>query len=509
MSTEVNAQAHPVTEQKSELKRGIGQRQMSMIAIGGAIGTGLFLASGSNIANAGPGGALVAYAIIGAVVYFMMTSLGEMSTQLPIPGGFQAFASRFIDPALGTAFGWNYWFSWAITIAAEFVAAAIIMQYWFPNVPGSIWAAVFFVILLALNLLSAKGYAEAEFWFAGIKVVAVILFIIVGLLIIFGALGNHPGLSNWVHTGVNPDTHKTEQAPFVGGFSPILYVFLIAGFSFQGTEGVGLAAAEAKHPEKTVPKAIRSVFWRILIFYIGAIFVIGTLIPWTDPNLLNSGDESAIAIAPFTIVFKEAGLTWASHLVNFVILTSVLSCGNSSIYFSSRMLYAMSLNRQAPKGISKVNKRGVPWVAVLCTAAFGALGTLINLVGINQLYDSLLNISAQTGFVIWFGIAIAHFRFRRAWKAQGRTLDELKYKAKFYPVAPIVAMVLTVIIIFGANWTTFQPQNFSVGNLCINYGFIVLFLAVYFGFKFGRKTKIIPLKECNFEMPEEADPADA
>ena len=499
MSSEGKSQVQ--SEGKSELKRGIVQRQLSMIAIGGAIGTGLFLASGENIHNAGPGGALIAYAVIGVVVYFMMTSLGEMSTQLPIPGGFQAFASRFIDPALGVAFGWNYWFSWAITLAAEFVAAAIIIRYWFPDVPGSLWAAIFFVVLLALNLLSAKGYAEAEFWFAGIKVIAVLVFLVIGVLLILGVVGNHGGfLEYWTREAVIYGADK--KPPFGGGFGAMLGVFLIAVFSFQGTEGVGLAAAEAKDPAKTVPKAIRTVFWRILIFYIGAIFVIGTLVPFDSPDLLQ-GAEDNVAMAPFTIVFKMAGWDFAAHLVNMVILTSVLSCGNSSLYMASRMLYAMSISRQAPKFIGKVNKRGVPYVAVLCTAAVGALACLINLVGINEIYDVLLNVSAQTGFVIWFGIAIAHYRFRRAWVAQGRSLNDLKYRSKFYPAGPIIAMILTAVVIFGANYFIFLPGEFSIPNLLIYYGFFPIFLLIYFVFKKMRGTKIIPLKECDFEMPAE------
>jgi len=346
-----------------ELHRGIGTRQLSMIAIGGAIGTGLFFASGGAIAQAGPGGALLAYATMGVAVYCMMQSLGEMATQLPIPGSFEAYAERFVDPSLGFAVGWNYWFSWAITLAAELVAGALIVQFWFPHSNSTLWAMGFFAVLLALNLLSVRAYAEAEYWFAGIKVVTVIIFLAVGALMITGMIGNHHiGFQNWALS----DPKTGTRAPFVGGLTGALAVFLVAGFSFQGTEGVGLAAAETADPSRNVPKAIKTVFWRILLFYIGSIFVVGTLISYNDPNLLNA-DESHIAFSPFTMVFQQLPRFgyYAANLMNAVILSSVLSCGNSSMYVASRMLYAMSHSRKAPTLFGKLNRRGVPVAALL------------------------------------------------------------------------------------------------------------------------------------------------
>src|ERR1700721_2245142 len=228
-----------------ELQRGIGTRQLSMMPIGGAIGTGLFFASGGAIVQAGPGGAMLAYATMGFAVYCMMQSLGEMATQLPIPGSFEAYAERFIDPSLGFAVGWNYWFSWSIPLAPELVPRAPIAHFWFPHSNSALWAMGFFTVLLALNLLSVKAYAEAEYWFAGIKVVTVIIFVAVGLLMIAGMIGNQrSGLLNWTLRDPKAGTH----APFVGGFTAMLTVFLVAGFSFQGTEGVGLAAAETENP---------------------------------------------------------------------------------------------------------------------------------------------------------------------------------------------------------------------------------------------------------------------
>ena len=481
-----------------ELHRGIGTRQLSMIAIGGAIGTGLFFASGGAIAQAGPGGAMLAYATMGLAVYCMMQSLGEMATQLPIPGSFEAYAERFVDPSLAFAVGWNYWFSWSITLAAELVAGALIVKFWFPHSDSALWAMGFFVILLSLNLMSVKAYAEAEYWFAGIKVVTVIIFLAVGGLMIAGMLGsNHVGFQNWTLA----DPKSGAHAPFVGGLTSVLTVFLVAGFSFQGTEGVGLAAAETADPHKNVPKAIRTVFWRILLFYIGSIFVVGTLISFTDPNLLH-GDEGHIAFSPFTMVFQMLPRFgyYAANIMNAVILSSVLSCGNSSMYVASRMLHAMAHSRKAPARFGSLNRRGVPVAALLATGLVSALAFFSTMVGDQKIYQIFYNASGLSGFLIWLGIAICHLRFRKAWVAQGRRVDELRFKSKFFPYGPWLAIVLFLMVLFGANISVFQTPVFSWFDFITGYLMIPIVVLLYLGHKYWNKTRLVPLEECNFEL---------
>ena len=266
---------HAHNDAADNLNRSLHARHMRMIAIGGAIGTGLFLASGATISQAGPGGALLAYALIGFVVLMVMQSLGEMSTHLPVAGSFEVYASRYVSPSFGFATGWNYWFNWAITLAAELVAAGLVMRFWFPDVPGWIWAAVFLALLTTINALSARAFGESEFWFALIKVATVIVFLVLGVLMIIGVIGGpSPGFHNWT----------TGEAPFVGGPWSTIAVFMVAGFSFQGTELVGVAAGESENPRRDMPRAIRGVFWRIMIFYIAAIAVIGFLLPYTRPR---------------------------------------------------------------------------------------------------------------------------------------------------------------------------------------------------------------------------------
>ncbi|MNZ20871.1 Lysine-specific permease [compost metagenome] len=460
---------------------------MTMIALGGSIGTGLFLASGGAIASAGPGGALLAYAAVGIMVYFLMTSLGELATYVPDSGSFETYASRFVDPSLGFAMGWNFWYNWAITIAAELSAATLIIKYWFPESSSLVWSILFLAIILGLNVLSVKGYGESEYWFATIKVAVVIIFLVIGLLIILGIMGGEAvGFTNLT----------AGDAPFHGGFFAFLGVFMAAGFSFQGTEMIGVAAGESNNPREHVPRAIRQVFWRILIFYILAILVIGMIIPYTDPNLLKSGIES-IGVSPFTLVFEKAGLAFAASVMNAVILTSVLSAGNSGMYASSRVLYSLAKRGKAPKALAKLNSRGVPINALLLTTLVGMTAFFASLFGDGVVYTWLLNASGMCGFITWLGIAISHYRFRRAFKAQGRDVNELPYKARWFPFGPIFAFVLCMIVILGQNTAVFTGEKVDWYGFAVTYLSIPLFLVLWLGYKWTKRTKVIPLKECD------------
>lgn len=470
------------------IKRNLKARHMTMIAIGGSIGTGLFLATGASIQTAGPGGALIAYGAIGIMVYFLMTSLGEMATYIPVSGSFASYASRFVDPSLGFALGWNYWFNWAVTLAVEIVASAIIMKFWFPDIPSIVWSALFLGLIFLLNALSVKGYGESEYWFALIKVITVIVFIGVGILTILGILGGeYIGFKNFT----------LGDAPINGGFMSILSIFFIAGFSFQGTELVGIAAGESENPEKNVPKAIKQVFWRILLFYIGAITVLGLAIPYTSPQLLG-GDVDNIAVSPFTLVFEKAGIALAASVMNAVILTSVLSCGTSGLYASTRMLWSMAKEGQAPKFLQKVNKRGIPMNALVLTTIIGGLAFLTSIFG-DQVYTWLLNASGLSGFIAWVGIALSHYRFRKAYTAQGRDLNELKYKAKWFPLGPILALLMCIFIILGQNLEAFTNGKIDWYGATVSYIGLPLFLILWLGYKIYHKTKMVPLQECSFQ----------
>ncbi len=462
---------------------------MTMIALGGAIGTGLFLASGGAIADAGPGGALLAYAAVGIMVYFLMTSLGELATYSPEPGSFSAYAGRYVDPAFGFAMGWNYWYNWAVTIAAELAAATLIIKYWFPDSSSFLWSLLFLGVLFLLNALSVRAYGEAEYWFALVKVVTVLLFLIVGVAMIFGVMGGKAvGFTNFT----------VGAAPFNGGFFAFLGVFMAAGFSFQGTELIGVAAGESEDPRRNVPRAIRQVFWRILIFYILAIFVIGLLIPYTDPNLLNGGLDQ-IGVSPFTLVFERAGFAFAAAVMNAIILTSVLSAGNSGMYASTRMLYALALEGKAPKFLGKLTRRGVPLNSLIVTTAIGMLAFLASFFGDGVVYTWLLNASGMCGFITWVGIAVSHYRFRRAFVRQGRSLDELPYRARWFPFGPLFAFALCLVVIIGQSLSAIENGSVDWLSITATYLSVPLFLILWFGYKFAKGTKVIPLEECDLD----------
>ena len=369
-----------------KLNRSLQTRHMSMIALGGCIGTGLFVALGGAIAGAGPGGTVVAYIIIAIMVYFLMASLGEMAAHNPVTGTFCEYAGKYVDPALGFSTGWSYWFNWAITIATEVIAAAFIMQYWFPGSSIMLWSLFFFLLVLGLNLFSVRVYGEVEYWLSFIKVSTVIIFIIVGIISIFGLIGNHDnvGFTNW-HIG---------DAPFHGGFWGFIAVFMIAGFSFQGSELIGVTAGEAKDPEKSIPKAIKQTFWRLVIFYILAVVVISFLIPYTNPNLLASSNSHDASISPFTMVFQNAGLQSAATVMNVIILTAIISACNASMYSATRILWHLGKIGHAPKVFMKTNSVGTPVLALLTTALIGSSFFFVAFAGSGQIFMWLVNISS-------------------------------------------------------------------------------------------------------------------
>ena len=479
------------TDQPMQLQRQLGARHLNMIAIGGSIGTGLFLASGETIANAGPGGALLAYALIGLMIYFLMTSLGELATHNPTSGAFFTYGTKYVEGGFGFALGWNYWYNWAITVAFELVAVQFIMKFWFPDIPGFYWSALFLVIIFAINALTVKGFGETEFIFSLVKVIAIIVFIIIGIAMIAKIMltPNMVTFANWTK----------GDAPFVGGLQAMIGVAMIAGFSFQGTEMVGVAAGESKDPKKTIPVAIKQIFWRILLFYVVCIFMIGTLVAYDDPRLLQAAASENISLSPFTLLYKQAGFAFAASLMNAVILTAILSAGNSGMYSSTRMLFDMAREGRAPKWFAKLDRRGVPMNALYATTAIAALCFLTTFIGEQQVFNWLLNMSGMCGFIVWLGIAISHYRFRKGYLAQGYKLEDLAYTAKFFPFAPWFAFILCSIIILGQNYEAVLGGKINWLGLLSTYISIPLFLVIWLGYKWKYKTKLISYQDMDVQ----------
>ena len=418
-----------------------------------------------------------------------MTSLGEMSTLIPSTGSFCDYATRFVDPAFGFAMSYNYWINWAVTTAVDLSAAALIMHTWVPEVSFLLWAALFFTLIVALNFASVGVYGEMQYWFSGIKVVAVILFILVGIFVILGLLGHQKPLdfSNWV----------LGDAPFHAGWIGFMSVLMIAGFSFQGTEIFGMTAGETKDPSTSIPRAVKSVFWRILLFYILSMGVISFLIPYNNPQLITASTTN-VGASPFTLVFQMAGLHFAEVTMTIVILLAILSAANASMYTATRTLWHIAQEKNAPKIFARTTRHGIPVAALLFSSLISGAVFLSSVVGEGQLFVWLLNISSLTGFIAWFGIALCHYRFRRAYLAQGHKLTDLPYYAKGFPFGPIFALCLCIIVVVGQQFDAWVSHKVNIDNLIGAYIGLPIFLVFYFGYKFIRKTKLIPLKKCKF-----------
>ncbi|ETN36265.1 uncharacterized protein HMPREF1541_08542 [Cyphellophora europaea CBS 101466] len=469
----------------AQLKRRLQSRHLQMIAIGGTIGTGLFIGSGGAIAKSGPAGALIAYAFVGTLVYSVMVALGEMATYLPVSGAFTVYASRFVDHSLGFSMGWIYWFSWAITFALELTASGLIIQYWKQDLSVSIFIGVFWVIITALNLLPVSFYGEIEFWFAAIKVLTVVGFIIFGICIDAGAGQNgYLGFSTWNSPGAFAsylvDGHTGK---FVGFWA----VLIQAGFSYQGTELVGIAAGETDNPRKTVPAAIRKTFWRILIFFVLTIFLIGLLVPYDNEQLLS--DSTDASASPFVIAAQLAGVKTLPGLINGVLLCVVLSAANSNVYSGSRILVGLASEGLAPRLLCWTSANGVPYVAVAVTSAMGLLGFMNESSSGAQAFDWFINIAGVAGFISWTSIGISHLAFMRALKAQGISRDSLPYKAMWQPWFSWYGVVFNVLIILTQGFTSFMPWN--TVDFFVAYISVILFVVLFVGHKVWTRSRAV------------------
>ncbi|KAF9940778.1 hypothetical protein BGZ67_006795 [Mortierella alpina] len=480
------------------VKRDLKSRHLQMIAIGGTIGTGIFLSSGGSVAAAGPLGALISYTIVGTMVFFIVTSLGEMSAYLPLPGAFTTFGSRFVDPALGFGLGVGYAFQWIITVTIEVTAAGMILQYWWPHLKMWIPALVFIVILVGITLLGVKAFGELEYWFSMVKVLCCIAFIIVGILVDTGAVGgDRIGGRNW-HIEGAPIVGETARDRTINIFTTCVWAF----FSFGGTELIGITAGESSNPAKAVPKAIRQTFWRILLFYILSIAVIGLCIPWTDPNLLNSvyaDVNEAATIAPFTIIFKMANLPGADHAINAVLLTAVLSAGQSSFYASTRTLMAMGREGKMPAIFGRVNSRGVPLYSLAFVTMIASIAFVADVVGTGVVFEWLVNLTGMSALLTWMSISIIHLRFRAAFKAQGRSLSELPYLAPAFPYSCYISIALTLMIVFLQGYQAVTADPFEIkGVVAVFVGAPVFFLTILV-WKVYHKTRLVPLVEVDLD----------
>lgn len=421
--------------QGGELKRGLQNRHIQLIALGGAIGTGLFLGSAGVLRSAGPS-MILGYAIAGFIAFLIMRQLGEMIVEEPVAGSFSHFAHKYWGGYAGFLSGWNYWVLYVLVGMAELTAVGKYVQFWWPEIPTWATAAAFFVLINAINLTNVKVFGETEFWFALIKVVAIIGMILLGVfLLVSGKGGEQAAVSNlWAHGGFFPN-----------GWQGLLMVLAIIMFSFGGLELVGITAAEAEEPRKVIPKAINQVIWRILIFYIGALSVLLMLYPWDQllETLGAAGDP--YSGSPFVQIFSLIGSDTAAHLLNFVVLTAALSVYNSGVYCNSRMLYALAEQGDAPRSLMKVNRRGVPVLALGVSALITLLCVVVNYLAPQQALEMLMALVVASLVINWAMISLSHLKFRKTLQAQGVSPH---FRAFWYPFANYLCLAFVGLILW-------------------------------------------------------------
>ncbi|KAF8452725.1 dicarboxylic amino acid permease [Boletus edulis BED1] len=444
------------------LHRGLKARQVSMITLGGSLGTGLIIGSGTALVRGGPLGLWFGYSFMGFICYLVMISLGEMGAYLPHKKGFAGYATRYVDPAFGFALGYNYLFKYFVQTTNNVNAAGAVVQYWTLSVPIEVWMVVYITLIFSINMMGIRVFGEFEFWFSSIKVIALVGLIVMGLIIDLGGNPQHDriGFRYW-----NPpngplgyylisQVHNKQLSQFLGFWSTLT----TALFSYIGTELIGVTVGETQNPRKNVPKAIRRVFFRILVFYIGGTFVISLTVPSTNNTLfVANASKAGVAASPFVVATTLAGIRVINHIINAIVLIFVLSASNSDLYIGSRTLYGLAVERKAPRIFAKVNRWGVPWPALLLNT-FVCFLTFLNVSSSSSIaFGWFSNLIASFGAITWMCISYTHIAFMRALKAQGIDRNTLPYKAPLQPFGSWFALFFTGLVLTFNGFSTFLP----------------------------------------------------
>lgn len=449
--------------ENGKLARNLKNRHIQLIALGGAIGTGLFYGSAETIKFVGPG-VMLSYAIGGLIIYLIMRMLGEMSTQEPVAGAFSYFSNRYWNEFTGFLSGWNYWLLYILVSMAELTAVGIFVNFWWPDFPHWASALIVLVSITLLNLSSVKFYGESEFWMCIIKIVAVISMIVFGIVLVFFGIGHYQatGLKHWtMHGGFLPN-----------GFTGLLLSLAPVMFSFGGLELISITAGEAQEPTKSIPRAINQVIWRILVFYIGALGILVALYPW---------DRIGDAGSPFVMIFSHIGIPSAAHILNVVVLCATISVYNGGLYSNGRMLYNLACQGDAPRVFTRLGKRRIPWVAVLFSSACTGLIIPLNILLPEGAFMRVMALVTAAMVITWVVIVIVHIRFRRA-----HDRAELHFPAPFFPWINYLCIAF-LLLILGIMWHI-ESMRMAVYVLPIWLGI------VWLGYKIshnGRRARVI------------------
>ncbi|KAI1131665.1 amino acid permease [Nemania abortiva] len=463
-----------IVHKGAALKTDLRGRHMQMIAIGGAIGAGLFVGSGSALHSGGPASLIIGYIIIGVMLLFTMQALGELAVLYPVNGAFYTYVVRFVDPSWGFAIGWEYAIGWLTVLPFELIAASGTIKFWREDINSAVWITVFLVILILIQIFGVRGYGEVEFVLSIIKIAACVGFIILGIVINVGGVGDqgYLGAKYWYDPGA-----------FQNGFNGFAGVFVVAAFAFGGTELVGLAAAESENPRKAIPLAAKQVFFRIFFFYVVNLFILGLIFNSADDRL-QYATGSNTRFSPFVLAIQDAGIKVLPSIFNAVITVSVISVANSCAFGSTRTMQALAERGMAPKFLSYVDKSGRPLWCVVVQLAFGLLGYIVDAPNGGEAFTWLLALSGLAYFFVWGSCCLAHIRFRAAWKAQGRDLREIPYRAPLGVWGSYIGVSLVCICLIATFYNALYPTPDATPNAKSFFAsylaaFIVILLYVF------------------------------
>ncbi|RAK80070.1 amino acid transporter [Aspergillus fijiensis CBS 313.89] len=478
-------------EEAQNLRRGLEQRHTQMIAIAGAIGTGLFLGLGSSIASGGPLGALLGYMLVGVIVCAIQIALGEVSALMPVTGSFVRHVELLVDPGLGFAIGWNVVYGCFMSVPSEISAAVVLIQYW-TELNTAIWVTILIILSAVVALLFIRVYGELEFCFAILKILLIIGIVIMGLVIDLGGVAGTPrlGFHYWKDPG--PFSEYLASGAW-GRFLGFWAVLTTAVYSFSGVESLTMAAAEMQNPRRNIPRACKRVFARVTIFYIIAVLIVGMLVPSTDPRLNDYSGTAATS--PFVIAAADAGIKVVPSIINAVVLTSAWSSSNQSILSGTRTLYGLALKGHAPKVFLRTTRHGVPYMCAALQIAVSCLAYLSCSNGAYTVFNWLLDLTSAGVLVSWITIALNHIRLIQGCRAQGIATEALPWHNWWSYYSSWFALVSCIIILFTGGFTVFTKGNWDPASFVSSYLDIPLVLAFYLGYKFWKKTRLIPVQE--------------
>ncbi|CAB4254592.1 similar to Saccharomyces cerevisiae YKR039W GAP1 General amino acid permease [Maudiozyma barnettii] len=470
----------------SPLKQELKGRHLTFLAIGGAIGTGLFIGSGTALRTGGAAGLVIGWCIMGTMIYSMVMALGEMAVVFPVAGSFNTYASRFIDESFGFATNINYMLQNLVVLPLEIVGASLTVNYWgTAHKYNDGFVALFWVVIVIINFFGVRGYAEAEFVFSFIKIITVLGFIILGIVLVCGGgpVGGYIGGKYWHNPGAFVGETTGQQ------FKGVCSVFVTAAFSFSGSELIGLASAESAEPRKSVPTAAKQVFWRITLFYIISLTLIGCLIPHNDSRLIGSSSDDATA-SPFVIALVTHGIKGLPSVVNVVILIAVLSVGNSAIYMCSRTLSSLSEQGSLPKIFGYIDRNGRPLFSIIFVSLFGLIAFVADSDKEGAVFNWLMALSGLSSLFTWGGICISHIQFRRALTAQGRGTDELAFASPMGIGGSIWGLSIIILVFIAQFYVAVAPIGAkpNASDFFQAYLSFPIVLVFYIGHKIWKKN---------------------